>query len=125
MEAKEDKRDPRPADIPGLVNPDGKPIIDLLDEAFGPVQEVEPARRRTIGELYSQKKATDEVGQLRSLSLQFGIPLMPELPTEHMNVEFTRKIPIQYLKKQKIVPDGDTQCVSDRRERSLQFPGRG
>jgi general secretion pathway protein E len=104
MEAKEDKRDPRPADIPGLVNPDGKPIIDLLDEAFGPVKEVEPARRRTIGELYSQKKATDEVGQLRSLSLQFGIPIMLELPTEHMNVEFTRKIPIQYLKKQKIVP---------------------
>jgi len=104
MEAKEDKRDPRPAEIPGLVNPDGKPIIDLLDEAFGPVQEAEPARRRTIGELYSQKKATDEVGQLRSLSLQFGIPLMPELPTEHMSVEFTRKIPIQYLKKQKIVP---------------------
>jgi general secretion pathway protein E len=104
MEAKEDKRDPRPADIPGLVNPDGKPIIELLDEAFGPVQEAEPARRRTIGELYSQKKAIDEAGQLRSLSMQFGIPLMPELPTDHMSVEFTRKIPIQYLKKQKMVP---------------------
>ena len=104
METKEDKRDPRPADIPGLINRDGKPIIELLDEAFAPVQQTEPARRRTIGELYSQKKATDEIGQLRSLSLQFGIPLMPELPTDHMSVEFTRKIPIQYLKKQKIVP---------------------
>jgi len=104
METKEDKRDPRPADIPGLINRDGKPIIELLDEAFAPVQQTEPARRRTIGELYSQKKATDEIGQLRSLSLQFGIPFMPELPTDHMSVEFTRKIPIQYLKKQKIVP---------------------
>jgi general secretion pathway protein E len=104
METKEDKRDPRPADIPGLINRDGKPIIELLDEAFAPVQQTEPARRRTIGELYSQKKATDEIGQLRSLSLQFGIPLMTELPTDHMSVEFTRKIPIQYLKKQKIVP---------------------
>jgi general secretion pathway protein E len=104
METKEDKRDPRPADIPGLINRDGKPIIELLDEAFAPVQQTEPARRRTIGELYSQKKTTDEIGQLRSLSLQFGIPLMLELPTDHMSVEFTRKIPIQYLKKQKIVP---------------------
>jgi general secretion pathway protein E len=104
METKEDKRDPRPADIPGLINRDGKPIIELLDEAFAPVQQTEPARRRTIGELYSQKKTTDEIGQLRSLSLQFGIPLMTELPTDHMSVEFTRKIPIQYLKKQKIVP---------------------
>ncbi len=104
METKEDKRDPRPEEIPGLMNPDGKPIIDLLDEAFAPVTEVAPLKQRTIGELYSQKKATDEIGRLRSLNLQFGIPLMSELPTEHMSVEFTRKIPIQYLKKQKLVP---------------------
>jgi general secretion pathway protein E len=62
------------------------------------------ARRRTIGEIYTHKKATDEVTQLRSLSLKFGIPILPELPTDHMSVEFTRKVPIQYLKKQKMVP---------------------
>src|SRR5512136_185502 len=104
MEAKEDKRDPRPADIPGLINPDGKPMVELLDEAFGPVAEGGAARRRTIGEIYTHKKATDEVTQLRSLSLKFGIPILPELPTDHMSVEFTRKVPIQYLKKQKMVP---------------------
>ncbi|HTZ40419.1 MAG TPA: type II secretion system ATPase GspE [Syntrophales bacterium] len=104
MEAKENNRNPLSEDMPGLINRDGKPIIELLDEAFAPVQEAEPARRRTIGELYSQKKATDEIGQLRSLSIQFGIPLLAELPIDHMSVDFTRKIPIQYLKKQKIVP---------------------
>ena len=104
MEAKEDKRDPRPAEFPGLINPDGKPMVELLDEAFGPVSEGGAARRRTIGEIYTHKKATDEVSQLRSLSLKFGIPILPELPTDHMSVEFTRKVPIQYLKKQKMVP---------------------
>jgi general secretion pathway protein E len=104
MEAKEDKRDPRPAEFPGLINPDGKPIVELLDEAFGPVPEGGTARRRTLGEIYTHKKATDEVSQLHSLSLKFGIPLLPELPTDHMSVEFTRKVPIQYLKKQKMVP---------------------
>ena len=104
MEAKEDKRDPRPAEIPGLIHSDGKPIVELLDEAFGPVSEGGTARRRTIGEIYTHKKATDEVSQLHSLSLKFGIPLLPELPTDHMSVEFTRKVPIQYLKKQKMVP---------------------
>ena len=104
MEANEDKRDPRPAEFPGLINPDGKPMVELLDEAFGPVSEGGVARRRTIGEIYTHKKATDEVTQLRSLSLKFGIPILPELPTDHMSVEFTRKVPIQYLKKQKMVP---------------------
>ncbi|HEX9156706.1 MAG TPA: GspE/PulE family protein, partial [Syntrophales bacterium] len=104
MEAKEDKRDPRPAEFPGLINPDGKPMVELLDEAFGPVSEGGTARRRTIGEIYTHKKATDEVSQLRSLGLKFGIPILPELPTDHMSVEFTRKVPIQYLKKQKMVP---------------------
>ncbi len=104
MEAKEDKRDPRPAEFPGLIHSDGKPIVELLDEAFGPVPEGATAMRRTIGEIYTHKKATDEVSQLHSLSLKFGIPLLPELPTDHMSVEFTRKVPIQYLKKQKMVP---------------------
>ncbi len=104
METKEDKRDPRPAEFPGLIHSDGKPIVELLDEAFGPVPEGGTARRRTIGEIYTHKKATDEVSQLHSLSLKFGIPLLPELPTDHMSVEFTRKVPIQYLKKQKMVP---------------------
>jgi len=104
METKEDKRDPRPAEFPGLIHSDGKPIVELLDEAFGPVPEGGTAMRRTIGEIYTHKKATDEVSQLHSLSLKFGIPLLPELPTDHMSVEFTRKVPIQYLKKQKMVP---------------------
>ena len=104
MDTNEDKRNPRPAEIPGLIHTDGKPIVDLLEEAFAPVPEGPQAPRRTIGEIYTHKKASDEAGQLRSLSLQFGVPLMPELPTDHMSVEFTRKVPIQYLKRQKLVP---------------------
>ncbi len=104
MDASEDKQTPRPADLPGLVNPDGKPMVELLDEAFAPIPENRASGHRTIGELYTHKKAADEAGQLRELSRQFGIPFLPELPTDHMNVEFTRKVPIQYLKKHKMVP---------------------
>ena len=104
MEANEDKRAPGPADIPGLVNPDGKPMVELLDEAFAPVPREGTAARRTLGEIYTHKKADDELSQLRNLSRQFGLPLLPELPTDHMSVEFTRKVPIQYLKKHRMVP---------------------
>ena len=118
METNEDQRDPRPAEIPGLTHTDGKPIVELLDEAFAPVPEQEPARRQTIGEIYTHKKTTDEAAQLRSLSRQFGVPLMPELPTDHMSVEFTRKVPIQYLKKQMLVPVETGWCAhSERRSR--------
>jgi general secretion pathway protein E len=104
MEADEETRNPRPDEIPGLIHTDGKPIVELLDEAFAPVPEGAQARRQTIGEIYTHKKVADEAGHLRTLSLQFGVPLMPELPTDHMSVEFTRKVPIQYLKRQKLVP---------------------
>ena len=49
MDTNEDKRNPRPAEIPGLIHTDGKPIVELLDEAFAPVPEGAQARRQTIG----------------------------------------------------------------------------
>ena len=94
MEIKEDKRDSRPADIPGLINPDGKPIVELLDEAFGPVPETGTARRRTIGEIYTHKKATDEMDHLHGLSLKFGIPFLPELPVDPLPPFPSKKSPV-------------------------------
>jgi general secretion pathway protein E len=51
-----------------------------------------------------QKKAVTETGLLQALSAHFHLPFRPELPTDHMNTDFTARIPIQYLKKYRMVP---------------------
>jgi general secretion pathway protein E len=35
---------------------------------------------------------------------QFGFPFQPDLPIENLNIDFTKQIPIQYLKRHKMVP---------------------
>jgi general secretion pathway protein E len=51
-----------------------------------------------------QKKAVSEEALLAAMSAECGIPFWIQLPTDHMNTDFTALFSIQYLKKQKIVP---------------------
>jgi general secretion pathway protein E len=51
-----------------------------------------------------RKKAVDEIRLLNILSEHFGLPLWLELPMESIDIDFTRAVSIQYLKKNKIVP---------------------
>jgi general secretion pathway protein E len=51
-----------------------------------------------------RKKAIDEIQLLKILAGHFGLSLRPELPMESINIDFTQKVSIQYLKKHKIVP---------------------
>jgi general secretion pathway protein E len=55
-------------------------------------------------EILIQKKVLPEAELLSALSAEYGIPFWEELPTDHMNTDFTALFSIQYLKKQKIVP---------------------
>ena len=64
----------------------------------------EAARRRNIGELFAQKKSVSEASALQSVSTQFGFPFWAELPAENIKTEFTRLVPIHYLRKHKMVP---------------------
>lgn len=45
-----------------------------------------------------------ETDLLEKLSIQFDIPFYPELSAGTLRFDFTKKIPIQYLKKQMMVP---------------------
>jgi len=58
-----------------------------------------------------------ETDLLQGLSVQFGIPFQPELPAGNLRVDFTKKITIQYLKKQTMIPletpDGTFIAVND------------
>jgi len=49
-----------------------------------------------------QKKAIEEEQLLAAVSAQFNIPFWPELPTDHLNIDFTGLLSIQYLKKHKM-----------------------
>ena len=62
------------------------------------------ARRRNIGEIFTQKKSVSEAHILQSVSTQFGLPFWTELPSENIKTEFTRLVPIHYLRKHKMVP---------------------
>ncbi len=62
------------------------------------------ARRRNIGELFAQKKSVSEASALESVSAQFGFPIWAELPAENIKTEFTKLVPIHYLRKHRMVP---------------------
>jgi len=51
-----------------------------------------------------QKKAVSEDALLAAMSAECGIPFWEDLPTDHINTDFTALFSIQYLKKQKIIP---------------------
>lgn len=55
-------------------------------------------------ELLLRKRAIVENDLLKILSAHFGLLLLNELPVENMDMEFTQKVSIQYLKKYKMVP---------------------
>jgi general secretion pathway protein E len=55
-------------------------------------------------ELLLRKRAIVENDLLKILSAHFGLSLLNELPVESMDMEFTQKVSIQYLKKYKMVP---------------------
>ncbi len=68
-------------------------------------------------EMLIQKKGIAETRLLEVLSAHFHLPFLPELPTDHMNTDFTAQIPIQYLKKYRLVPletpEGAVIAVND------------
>lgn len=74
--------------------------VEVLSEALK-AQEEKGAR---IGEILIQGKVISESDLLKALGIQFGLPFWPSLPTEGLNTDFTEQVPIQFLKKYKMVP---------------------
>ncbi len=100
------RNDPAPA----------KPASDLLSSydflirAGVPEDTLAEAVREFRGngagllDILLQKKAITETGFLEAMSARLQIPFCPELPTDQMNTDFTGRIPIQYLKRFRMVP---------------------
>ena len=60
--------------------------------------------REGLVEFLLRKKALGENDLLALLGETFAIPFTPELATDHVKTDFTQHIPIQYLRKYRIVP---------------------
>jgi len=76
----------------------------LSEEALKEALEIQEEKGGWIGEILIRQKAILESDLLMALSIQFNLPFSSTLPTEDLNTEFTQKVPIQFLKKYKMVP---------------------
>ncbi len=76
----------------------------LSAEALAEAREAYMANGLSLMDILIQKKLFSEVQLLNIFSDHFHLPLWPELPLEKINPEFTAFFPIQYLKKNRMVP---------------------
>jgi general secretion pathway protein E len=94
-----------------------KEICSFSDDIFDEALEIQREKGGRIGEILIQKGAIGEGDLLKARGVQFGLPLWHTISTEDMDTSFTEKIPIQFLKKYKMVPvvrsDGAYIAVND------------
>ncbi|MBN1626581.1 MAG: type II secretion system ATPase GspE [Deltaproteobacteria bacterium] len=73
---------------------------DILAEAL----EIQKEKGGRIGEILIRQKATTEAELLMALGEQFGMDCITTIPVDDFNIEFTEKVPIQFLKRYGILP---------------------
>jgi general secretion pathway protein E len=76
----------------------------LSEEALGEALKIQEEKGGRIGDILIQQRAISEADLLKARSIQFGLPLSLDLSIEDISTEFTEKVPIQFLKKYKMVP---------------------
>ncbi|MCG2774334.1 MAG: type II secretion system ATPase GspE [Desulfobacterales bacterium] len=79
-------------------------ICGLSNESLEEALRIQEEKGDRIGEILVRQKAISDSDLLRALSIQFNLPFSSTLPIEDLNTEFTAKVPIQFLKKYKMVP---------------------
>ena len=102
----------KPAMVPAVVPSAGATSLSLDQRLImaGVPEEVlaevrnSPVNGRGIVDILLQKKAIAENDLLALLGVNFDMPVWEELPTDHIKTEFTGRVPIQYLKRYKMVP---------------------
>jgi len=88
-----------------------KSLLQILKDRTLVSEEDIKEVRKTInekggstGELLVSKNIITETQLLEALSVLYDIPFWHELPLDHINNDFTRKVSIQFLKKYIMVP---------------------
>lgn len=87
-----------------------KRLIDLgvAPETLAEARELARENNAGVVEFFLQKKSLPEISLLEALSEEYRIPFWKKLPVDHIETGFASHFPIQYLKKQKVVPLTDT-----------------
>jgi general secretion pathway protein E len=92
-------------------------ICDLTEQALAEALEVQGEKGGRIGEILIQRGAIGEEDLLKALGIQFGLQWRSTISTENMGIDFTQLIPIQFLKKYRMVPvatpEGSYIAVND------------
>ena len=79
-------------------------ICGLSNESLEEALRIQEEKGDRIGEILVRQKVISDNDLLKALSIQFNLPFSSTLPIEDLNTEFTAKVPIQFLKKYKMVP---------------------
>jgi general secretion pathway protein E len=77
---------------------------DLSEESISEALRTQEEKGGRIGEILIQKGAITEADLLKALGIQFGLRALPAIATEEMDISFAQVIPIQFLKKYRMVP---------------------
>jgi len=81
-----------------------KKICSLSEETLAEALKIQEEKGGSTGEILIQNGTIRESDLLKAFGIQFGLPLWSTISTEDMDTSFTQEIPIQFLKKHRMVP---------------------
>ena len=91
-------------------------ISELAQEHLEHGLQIQKEKGGRIGEVLLHQKYIQETDLAKALSMQLDLEFLPTLPTD-IDTNFTERIPIQFLKKFKMIPmageDGNAVVVND------------
>jgi general secretion pathway protein E len=79
-------------------------ICGLTDDALSEGLRTQEEKGGRIGEILIQQKVISEADLLRALGVQFGLKFLTSLPMEGLKTDFAATVPIQFLKRYRMVP---------------------
>ncbi len=81
-----------------------KDSFGISEENFQVVLQLKQEKGGSFGELLVAKGMVTENQLLEALSTLYDVPFWPELPLDNIDFDFTRHVPIHFLKKYSMVP---------------------
>ena len=76
----------------------------LTEKGFEAALKIQEEKGGRIGEILIQQGAVTEAEFLDALGIQFHLPVLTTLPTRDIDTSFAEEIPIQFLRKHRMVP---------------------
>jgi general secretion pathway protein E len=76
----------------------------LSEDNLAEAQRIKAEKGGNLGQILVDQKQLSETQLLEALKSHYDLPFWPKLPFDHSGTDFTEKVPIQFLKKNVIVP---------------------